>query len=171
MKTLFHLFLFATFFLITSCSKTVTETFDAEFSGEYVHVYTEDQVVDCPDEYNCRVIVDFNGAEKLLGDFSGTFNFCACGPEGEYGPTDSFIIAENGDSLFISCEGKVVEGREDSHPEFVTSYWKDPFTIIGGTGRFESATGSGTTDDYNSSQDTNSHHHWIGTITLLKAKQ
>ncbi|MBP1668794.1 MAG: hypothetical protein H6Q21_1160, partial [Bacteroidetes bacterium] len=47
-------------------------------------------------------------------------------------------------------------------------YWRDPFEILGGTGKFKGATGKGTTDDYNSSEDPYSHHHWTGTITLLK---
>ena len=37
-----------------------------------------------------------------------------------------------------------------------------------GMGRFEGATGSGTNDDYNSDLDPYSHHHWTGTITLVK---
>ena len=44
--------------------------------------------------------------------------------------------------------------------------WRDPFVFKGGTGRFEGASGGGKTDDYNSSEDPNSHHHWKGTIRL-----
>jgi hypothetical protein len=42
----------------------------------------------------------------------------------------------------------------------VVSYWKDPFVILGGTGKYEGATGDIITDDYNSSEDPYSHHHW-----------
>ena len=61
-------------------------------------------------------------------------------------------------------------GRLDDHPEYVTSWWKDPWEITGGTGRFEGATGSGYTDDYNSAIDPYSHHRWTGTITMLKGE-
>ncbi len=56
----------------------------------------------------------------------------------------------------------------EDHPDHVVSYWRDPYKILGGTGKFEGATGEGMTDDYNSSEDQNSHHHWKGTMTLLK---
>jgi len=46
-----------------------------------------------------------------------------------------------------------------------------PFVILGGTGRFEGATGGGMTDDYNSSEDPYSHHQWVGKITLVKGKR
>ena len=70
----------------------------------------------------------------------------------------------------MSVEGAVLPGRLDDHPEEVVSYWRDPFVILGGTGRFEDASGGGMTDDYNSSEDNNSHHHWVGTITMKKGK-
>ena len=66
---------------------------------------------------------------------------------------------------------EVITGRLEDHPDYVVSYWRDPFEILGGTGRFEGAFGGGMTDDYNSSEDTNSHHHWKGTITMKKGKR
>lgn len=146
--------------------KTISESFIVEFTGEYKNVI-EGPESGCEDPYNCLVVVEFKGTGSI-GDFSGTFNFCACGPEGEYGPTDSYMINTSGDTLIVSCSGKVVPGKLVDHPEHVTSYWKDPFKILGGTGKFEGATGKGMTNDYNSSLDPNSHHNWEGEITLLK---
>jgi hypothetical protein len=51
------------------------------------------------------------------------------------------------------------------------NFAKDPFKILGKTGRFKGASGSGMTDDYNSDLDPYSHHHWKGTITLVKGNQ
>ena len=48
------------------------------------------------------------------------------------------------------------------------SYWKDDFEILGGTGKFSDAPGKGKTNDYNSSEDPNSHHFWTGSITYQK---
>ncbi|MDX8340067.1 hypothetical protein SLH46_12775 [Draconibacterium sp. IB214405] len=154
-------------FLI-SCSNKNNQPFEATFTGDYAQVLTGDDVKDCPDGFECRVVVNFEGTATELGNISGTFNFCACGAEGEYAPTNSFLVSEDGDTLFFTCSGKVIEGRAADHPEFVTSYWRDPFVFKGGTGRFEGASGGGTTDDYNSSQDPNSHHHWKGTLILKK---
>ena len=150
-------------------TKMETEPFKVDFLGEYKNVI-EGSDSECGEPYNCRVLVDFKGTGTHLENFLGTFDFCACGPDGEYGPTESYMVAASGDTLIVSCSGKVVEGRLDDHPEYVVSYWRDPFEILGGTGIFEGATGTGMTDDYNSSVDSNSHHHWEGTITIIKEK-
>lgn len=146
---------------------TVTLPFEAYFTGEYMYVGPGET---CKDPQFLQVIVDFKGTATHLGKITGNFDFC-CDAESNYGPTTSFMLAANGDKLFVSCAGRVIDGRLDDHPEYVTSYWRDPFVITGGTGRFEGATGSGITDDYNSSLDPNSHHHWKGEITLLKGKR
>lgn len=181
MKTLKRmLFLMAGMAMVVSCShyddiwgghhkrKTITVPFEAEFIGDYTYVgpdIEEDTGLEPKCEFT-RVIVDFEGYGTPLGEFTGNFDFCV-GPEG-YGPTDSYMVAANGDTLFITGSGNVIQGRLEDHPEYVTSYWQDPFEIIGGTGRYERATGGGITDDYNSSLDPNSHHNWKGTITLKK---
>ena len=148
----------------------VTVPFKANFIGDYAGFLIGPDA-ECGAPFNCRVFVDFEGNGTHLGNFTGSFEFCACGPEGEYGPTISSMIAANGDILYVSCEGRVIPGREEDHPDHVTSYWRDPFVILGGTGRFEGATGGGMTDDYNSSEDPNSHHHWTGSITMVKGKR
>lgn len=117
-----------------------------------------------------RIIVDADGTGSLMGKVSGNFSFCCDVMTGIYGPAELVLVAPDGDELYLSCQGQVLGGRLEDHPEYVTSYWRDPFTINGGTGRFEGATGGGWTDDYNSSLDPNSHHHWRGTITLQKGR-
>ena len=152
-------------------SKTETVPFEAEFTGTYTHMM--------PDSVRCgpgpwfHVIVDCKGSNDLLGDFTTHFDFCA-DAQGYYPGIEmiAYMIADNGDSLFITCiEGQVIEGKLDDHPDYVVEYWRDPFEILGGTGKFEGATGSGMTDDYNSVNDENSHHHWTGTITMAKQKK
>jgi hypothetical protein len=159
--------------VVLKSGKTVTVTvpFKADFTGEYKYVLFGEDVGDCDEMFTCRVGVDFTGNATQMGKITGSFDFCACGPNGDYGPTVSQMVAANGDLLYVSCQGFVIEGRLEDHPEYVTSYWRDPFVILGGTGKFEGATGSGMTDDYNSSLDPYSHHHWTGTITLVKGKK
>ena len=152
-------------------SHFVTVPFKADFIGVYIHAgpdFEELTGLEPKCEF-ARVIVDFEGNGTHLGKFTGNFDFCV-GPDG-YGQTDAYMVAANGDSLFVSIAGNVIDGRiEDYHPDYVVSYWQDPFEILGGTGRFEGATGSGVSDDYNSSRDPNSHHSWYGTITMKKGK-
>lgn len=152
--------------------KTVTVPFKASFIGTYNPIQLPPPPeAGCGDEFDCLIDVDFIGTGTHLGKFIGNFVFCAsCLGDGSYGPSDSYMVAANGDILYVSIQGKVIPGREDDHPEYVTSYWRDPFVILGGTGRFEGATGGGMSDDYNSSEDPNSHHNWTGTITLVKGQ-
>jgi hypothetical protein len=158
--------------LKTFKTHTVTVPFKADFLGNYIYAGPDIEDLTGLEPRGCeyaRVIVDFEGNGTHLGKFTGNFDFCA-GPLG-YGPSVSYMMAANGDILYVSIEGQVIPGRLDDHPEYVISYWRDPFVILGGTGRFEGATGGGWSDDYNSSEDNNSHHYWEGTITLVKGKR
>jgi hypothetical protein len=162
------LLVFCMLMAASDCSRTKTVPFDVEFTGTY-NLVEPDSLL-CGPEPWMHVIVDCSGTGTPLGKFTTHFDFCANWEEGYYPGTRSveYMIAENGDTLFITCEGQVIEGRLEDHPEYVVEYWRDPFKILGGTGKYEGATGEGMTDDYNSSEDQNSHHHWKGTITMLK---
>ena len=152
----------------SQCKSPESVPFDAEFTGTYTAVY-EDSLECGPG--GLHVIVDCSGTGTPLGSFTTHFDFCS-DPEGYYPGKQmiAYMIDSNGDSLYIKCAGQVLPGRQPDHPEYVTSYWRDPFEILGGSGKFKDATGGGRTDDYNSSEDENSHHHWEGTITLAKEK-
>jgi len=119
-----------------------------------------------------RIIVDAEGNATHMGQVTASFNFCCKVPTGFYGPAEVIVQAANGDELYLSCQGQVIKGRAEDHPEYVTSYWRDPFVILGGTGRFKGASGGGMTDDYNCvGIDPYSHHHWTGTIILKKGRR
>lgn len=172
LKTCFLITL-VTFSLVMCKTETKTEKhpFDATFTGVYTSV---DQDVSACGEYPwVRVINDGNGTDAILGKFTHHFDFCADMDSGFYPGKQmaAYLIDENNDTLFISSAGRVMGGRMDDHPEHVISFWRDPFKIMGGTGRYAGASGSGMTDDYNSSLDTNSHHHWVGTIVLAAEKK
>lgn len=104
------------------------------------------------------------------------FEFCVNPMTGTY-PENDYLIAyledEDGDQLFVEVAGQVLPGRVAGMPDFALSYFKDPFTIIGGTGKFEGASGGGFTNDYNFiAKDGLVHtsHHWQGKITMKKGK-
>ncbi len=151
----------------SNCNRTETVAFDADFTGVYTAVYPDSLV--CGPGPSMQIIVDCTGKETTLGKFTTHFEFCSDG-KGNYPGKRmvAYMIAENGDSLFVRCAGQVIAGRVEDHPGHVVSYWRDPFEILGGSGKFKGATGEGMTDDFNSSEDQNSHHHWKGTMTLLK---
>ena len=157
----------------------VTLPFKADFIGTYMYAGPEASCGDWNPEDGIMwgmVINEGSGTGTHLGKFTHYFEFCAEFVSGVYpGPTNhmvAFFTAANGDILHIQCSGTVIPGRLDYHPDDVNSYFKDPFVILGGTGRFEGATGCGYTDDYNrDSYPENSFHHWNGTITMVKGKQ
>jgi len=158
----------------------VTVPFKADFVGTYMEgtgPYAECGPCD-PENGECWGIV-FNeggGTATHLGKCKHYFEFCCDFISGIYpGPTEymkAYLIAANGDILYMECAGQVITGRLDYHPDDVNSYFKDPFVILGGTGKFKGATGSGYTDDYNrDAYPDNSFHHWRGTITMIKGNR
>ncbi len=160
--------------LILSCNrqkspKMVTENFKANFTGEYKYVGPDTlSNQKCTGQLSLwRAIVDGKGTCTPLGDFTVHFDFCGDSLS-NYGNCYAYMVSTNKDTLLIDISGRVIEGRLDDHPEYVTSYWRDSIRFIGGTGKYKGATGKGITDDYNSSEDTNSHHNWKGTITFNK---
>jgi hypothetical protein len=151
--------------------ETTTEIFEATFTGSYIYFGPDTlQQPKCTDSLSARIIVDGQGSSNIMGEIKVHFDFCA-NEQGYYGISYSYFIDDNNDTLFVSGEGRVMEGKTEEHPSFVTSYWQDDFEIIGGTGRFEGATGKGKTDDYDGSEDPYSHHSWKGTITLRNNRE
>lgn len=178
-QILIILALFALVFAFAACKqgstkqeepKTITQTFKAEFTGTYKYVGPDTLPnKKCTDTLTVwRAIVECIGTGSPMGALRVHFDFC--GDEmGHYGDLNSFMVDSDGDSLFINLSGQVIEGKLDNHPSHVSSYWKDFFEIIGGTGKYEGASGEGWTNDYNSTEDPNSHHNWIGTINLRQS--
>ena len=152
-------------------TETVTLPFEVTATCNYTYGGPDTlPVPKCTDPLNAwRAVVDGEGTGTPVGDFIIHFDFCG-DTAGNYGNCDAYMALSDGDTLFISASGRVIDGRLDDHPSFVTSYWKDPVVIAGGTGRYEGVTGDIVSDDYNSSEDPYSHHHWKGTITMINQK-
>ena len=149
-----------------SSDKMVTVPFKAEYTGTYKVFPAEFDTEKCPGLG--EVTVDGVGQATHLGNSKVHFNFCVDISDLSYFDTYAYLEAANGDMIYIDVSGNVIPGRTEDHPDYVVSYWRDPFTILGGTGRFEGASGGGYSDDYNSSEDPYSHHNWEGTITMKK---
>jgi hypothetical protein len=161
-------------FLLLTCNrqkapKTVEVPFTAEALGEYKYVGPDTlEVPKCSDSLSAwRAVVEGTGTGTPMGSFTVHFDFCG-DTVGHYGDGYAYMVAENGDTLFLDVGGQVFEGKLETHPEYVISYWQDTFYIVGGTGKYEGATGTVMSDDYNSSEDPYSHHHWNGTLLLVE---
>ncbi|MDF1570914.1 MAG: hypothetical protein RQ743_12555 [Bacteroidales bacterium] len=198
MKAILKIFFWmAAFSLVAGCDKTdefipdedfqlksvqlheVTVPFEVNLLGQITNVDLE--ATECTDEgYYCRVIVESTGTATHMGKVSLTFNFCTYGPDdpdvpgedNKYAGSSAVLVAANGDELFLYLEGgTVIVGRTDDHPDYVVDYWRDPIEILGGTGRFEGASGTLQMDDFTTNIDTYTHHQWTGEITLVKGKK
>ena len=196
MKTILKIFISAAIFvLLAGCDKTdeffenetpelkkaqveVTMPFEANLLGEITKIDFEAH--ECIDEgYAVRAIVECNGNATHMGKVSLTFNFCSGGapdPEVE-GSIYTFagcqvdLIAANGDVLYLYYnDGVAIGGRTEEHPEHVSEYWRTPIAVLGGTGKFEGASGELSSDDYVTTDDV-THHRFYGEITLLKSKK
>ncbi|MCK5401928.1 MAG: hypothetical protein KAJ28_09875 [Flavobacteriaceae bacterium] len=180
-------FLMAVFSLVAGCDRTDDLEFDnASLSNNdfkkninmgFNLVFTGTYDLTAPDLDKCgsfppmiNVINNGEGTGTHFGKLTSHFDFCVDVRDSSYPNAfeEAYFEDENGDRLYVYVEGFVLPGRVPGMPNFANSYFKDPFVITGGTGRFEGATGSGMTNDYNSSKDPFSHHHWKGKITLLK---
>jgi hypothetical protein len=188
MKALLKIFFFmAVISLVSGCDKTdalefddassskndaaksITMGFNLVFTGTYDFTGPDPVCGDFPPFI--RVINTGEGTGTHFGKVNSYFDFCVDVRDSSYpnGHIVAYFEDKNGDQLFVKVAGFVIGGRVPGMPSFANSYFKDPFEIIGGTGRFEGATGNGMTNDYNSSKDPFSHHHWKGKITMLKS--
>ena len=159
--------------------KMITLPFFVHYLGNYVSTEPDAR---CGDPPYYRIINEGPGNGTFVGKSFIHFDFCfnmadpVSWPYGNDQPKDAqgkyfmYIVAANGDSLYINLAGHVIPGRLPDMPSYVIDYFKDPFEILGGTGRFKGATGHGMTDDYDSSLDPRTYHHWVGIITMLKGK-
>jgi hypothetical protein len=121
-----------------------------------------------------------NGNATHLGKFTTKIIFCMDVSEvlptddtpgqlteGESIPYENGIgtfTAANGDKLYFTSSGAVLPS---SHPDYDFEF-QDPFTITGGTGRFEGATGSGMTDSLVDFAEDRTDHKWTGSIKFAR---
>lgn len=112
-----------------------------------------------------------------LGKFSTTIWFCGNGFD--YKSGEGVFIAANGDELYFQVPSPDVIGHILPYEHSLYEYtFADPFIFTGGTGRFEGASGGGTTDSYvdlfddegNLIAEHQTDHTWKGTLVLPTKK-
>lgn len=139
-----------------------TKTFEATFFTDLASIGPDS--VTCAMPHGFLNVQEGSGSETSIGNFTTTITFCVDVTNFEYVNSESSFIDSNGDELFLDVNGQVL-------PTTAAGYdleFKDPFTIIGGTGRFEGATGSGMTNSFVNSTTQRTDHVWSGTITLKR---
>lgn len=152
---------------------SVTVPFEARFFTDLVSIAPDASCGAPPRLLNTQ---EGYGEATHLGRFSVRITFCFDPSEllddgrlteGESLPYDNGVgtlTAANGDELRIAIAGAVLPS---GHPDFDFEF-SDPFGLVGGTGRFEGATGGGVTSslvDFDS-QPSRTVHEWSGTLTV-----
>ncbi len=141
-----------------------TIDFNATFFTDQISLVPDSTGSRCAPPYVVVNTQAGSGSEPTIGNFTTSMTFCVNPNNFEYTDINAVMAAEDGDKLFLGGGGQVIPTTEPGYDfEF-----KDPFTIVGGTGRFEGATGSGMTDSYHKAAIGRTDHIWSGTITLKK---
>jgi len=103
-----------------------------------------------------------SGTATRLGDFTTTITFCVDPNTLAYNNSEGSFMAANGDALFFEGEGQV---KPSDHPDYDLEF-QDTVIITGGSGQFEGASGTLTTDSYVKNTTQQTDHVWSGTITI-----
>lgn len=122
-----------------------------------------------------------DGVGTYLGKFTYSATFCVDAtdlldgtlegddsvPYFDNEKTTSYMMAENGDKLFLGATKGVV--LPATTPGFDFEF-HDPFTITGGTGRFKGARGKGISSGLVTQSPERTEHIWTGKIKLRNNK-
>jgi len=117
--------------------------------------------------------MDGEGTATHLGQFTSHWTFCCDVTTGYYYNTIAVFTAANGDELYISIpEGYIIPNDGDNSDYYETKF-NDPMYFVGGTGRFEGASGSGMTNAFvhNNPDDWHTDFFGTGTLILVKGKK
>lgn len=119
------------------------------------------------------------GESAPLGRFTVVFTFCIAAADlvddgqltegesipygegvGTFGPGIGTFVAANGDELIMEISGVIFPS---ANPDFEFEF-HDPFTFVGGTGRFADASGGGSTDSFVDQAENLVVHSMRGTL-------
>lgn len=124
---------------------TVTVPFKANFT---VWNRTDPTDRSCGEKPIFKITMKGNGTINHLGLITTTMTFCNNTSTGDYWNTDIVFVAANGDELYASIPiGKVIPNEEDNS-NYYSKRFNDDMSFVGGTGRFEGASGEAKSHAY-----------------------
>jgi len=166
-----------------SKNETVTKAFNSHFNTqtdeELPYEGYPDRILNCTGNQGEWYQMG-GGNATHMGKFTTKMNFCMDGQftpsggpgEDENGTWDAVYNYNGVEGSFIDHKGNrldfiVPNGEVRLNYMGYVFWWNDAFEFTGGTGRFEGATGEGTTNSF-STDGAIHQHHWSGEITLVK---
>ena len=156
-------------------SKTVTVPFKADFTVWHAAPTGSGEVCDMPNAL-FRETMAGSGEITHLGKITTWMTFCVLGDLSYTFTELGYFVAANGDSLFIDIpHGQIIPGGSDL--EGYSAYFNDTMYFVGGTGRFDGASGYALTNAYPVFDDDQTPEDEFftdffseGTLTLVKGK-
>jgi len=139
-----------------------TKTFEATFYTDLVSIEA-DAACDAFAPHVGLNVQAGEGSSTEMDGLTTRISFCVDPNTLKYvNGQGSFVDKATGDEIFFTGSGQVVVPT--SEPGYDAEF-KDPFEITGGTGKYEGATGSLTTNSFVNFTTNRTDHVWSGTIT------
>jgi len=137
-----------------------TQAFEAAFYTDLASM-TED--ASCSSEGLLKNVQVGNGRSNLTADMNVEISFCVDLESLEYIGATGVFKSESGDEIHIIGAGQI---KPTEAPGYDLEF-QDIFEIVGGTGRFNGATGTLYTDSYVNMTTNRTDHNWSGYINLI----
>jgi len=126
-------------------TRTWSVPFISKFSVWDVSDYTDTRCGGYPVFF---LTMEGSGRATFLGKATTRMTFCCNVVTGEYWDTKGHFVAANGDSLFLEIPTGLIVPNEGRTSEYYQTRFDDDAVFVGGTGRFEGASGSWTTNAF-----------------------
>jgi len=148
----------------------VTVPFKADFSVWSKTDYTDRR---CGDHPNYFLTMEGHGNATHLGKVTVRFTFCCNVATGAYWGTEATFVAANGEELWLTIpQGQIYPNFGDNSHYYQTRF-DDPMPIVGGTGRFQGATGYLTTNAWvhDGTDEWRTDFFPKGTLTMVQGRK
>lgn len=152
----------------------ISKPFKAKFFTSQVRSESGFIPEKCPGpDFTFFNVQEGSGQATHLGKFTTRITFCVDVTKFPvpYNNGKGTFIAANGDKLNITISG-LVKPHNNPNDKYELEF-QDPFSFVGGTGRFADAEGSGMTNslvDLLEGGGDRTDHEWTGTIKVAKKK-
>jgi hypothetical protein len=148
----------------------VTVPFKADFS---VWSKTDHSDRRCGDHPLYFLTMEGHGNATHMGNVTVRFTFCCNVFTGTYSDTEATFVAANGDELWLTIpQGQILPNFGDNSHYYQT-YFDDDMPIVGGTGRFQGATGDLKTNAWvhDGADEWRTDFFPTGTLTMVQGKK
>jgi hypothetical protein len=148
----------------------VTVPFKADFSVWNRTDYTDRR---CGDHPNYFLTMEGHGNSTHLGRMTVRCTFCWSSRTAAYWDTDVTFVAANGDELWAKTPVGQIYRNFGDNKDYYRSWFNDPSYFVGGTGRFEGATGMYSTNAwvYVGADEWRTDFFPEGTLTMVQGKK